>query len=199
MSDMSWFALRVRSRHEKAVASGLEARKIEQLLPMYVSRNKWADRYKNVQLPLFPGYVFSRFDVNKRVEVLRTPGVVDLVRFGEVLLPVDPKEVEALQKLAVSGLACEPHTAVTVGERVEICGGPFFGLSGLVTEVRNSLRLVLSVTLLQRSVLVELDRDWVRTERKSALSQPAFCDSRPRSFPIEAPVPGKIADLEPAF
>ena len=184
MSEMPWYALRVRSRHEKSVVSSLQSRNIEELLPLYISRNKWADRYKNVQLPLFPGYVFSRFDVEKRGAILRTPGVIDVVRFGQVLAPVDAKEIEALRRLVNSGLACEPYGPVAVGERVEIHSGPFFGLSGLVTEVRKALRLVLSVTLLRRSVLVELDRDWVRPERKPML--PLL---RPTGSPIETLVP----------
>lgn len=183
MSEMPWFALRVKSRHEKSVASSLQSRDIEKLLPLYISRNSWADRYKNVHLPLFPGYVFSRFDVEKRASVLRTPGVIDLVRFGDKIYPVDPKEMEALQRLAESGLGCEPYAHVEVGERVEIRSGPFFGLTGLVTEVRNAMRLVLSVTLLRRSVLVELDRDWVRAERKSGSSSPSFSPAHARIVP----------------
>lgn len=170
MSEMPWYALRVKSRHEKSVASSLQSRNIEQLLPLYISRNKWADRYKNVQLPLFPGYVFSRFEIDSRGSILRIPGVIDMVRFGQVLAPVDPNEVEALQRLVDSGLACEPYGHIEVGDRVEIHSGPFFGLTGLVTEVRKALRLVLSVTLLRRSVLVELDRDWVRPERKPLMA-----------------------------
>jgi len=166
MSEMRWFVLRVKSRHEKLVSSHLQSRNVEHLLPLYTSRNKWADRYKNVQLPLFPGYVFSRFDLENRGSILRTPGVIDIVRFGQVLAPVDLHEMEGLQRLVSSGVACEPYGPVEVGEKVEIHSGPFFGLTGLVTEVRKAFRLVLSVTLLRRSVLVELDRDWVRPERK---------------------------------
>jgi transcription antitermination factor NusG len=82
MSEKPWFALRVKSRHEKSVAASLQSRDIEELLPLYVSRNSWADRYKNVHLPLFPGYVFSRFEAENRGAVLRTPGVIDLVLLG---------------------------------------------------------------------------------------------------------------------
>ncbi|MGA2713499.1 MAG: transcription termination/antitermination NusG family protein [Bryobacteraceae bacterium] len=171
MSEMPWFALRVKSRHEKSVASSLQSRNIEELLPLYVSRNKWADRYKNVQLPLFPGYVFSRFEIEKRGAILRTPGVIDMVRFGQVLAPVDPKEMEALLRLVNSG------------------SGPFFGLTGMVMEVRKALRLVLSVTLLRRSVLVELDRDWVRPTERKPIFPPRHLMPPPRSHPVETLLP----------
>lgn len=178
MSATLWFALRVRPRHEKSVAASLRSRGIEPLLPLYVIRNKWKDRFKEVCLPLFPGYVFSHFEFANRAEIFRTPGVVDIVRFGDVLLPVDPAEMESLQKLVESGLACEPYEAVNVGERVEICGGPFSGQSGQVIEVRNKLRLVLSVSLLQRFVLVDLDREWVRREEKSPFPYRIISDTQ---------------------
>jgi transcription antitermination factor NusG len=145
-------------------------------------------------LPLFPGYVFSRFEAENRGAVLRTPGVIDLVRFGDKVFPVDPQEMEALQRLAQSGLACEPYAHVEVGERVEIRSGPFFGLTGLVTEVRNAMRLVLSVTLLRRSVLVELDRDWVRAERKATPALAAFVPTHARVRP-EPQVPERSGFL----
>ena len=178
MTEEPWYALRVKCRHEKSVSANLQYKCIPELLPLYVSRNKWADRYKQVKVPLFPGYVFSSFSPGEKSSVLRTPGVIDIVRFGDVLISVDPKEIEALQRLMTSGLPSEPHPHLTVGERVEIRGGPFFGLTGLVAEVRNSLRLVLSVTLLHRSVLVELDRDWVLSSRDATKPNPVQ-DGRP--------------------
>jgi transcription antitermination factor NusG len=177
MSATLWFALRVRPRHEKSVSASLRSREIEPLLPLYVVRNKWKDRYKEVSLPLFPGYVFSRFEYENRSEIFRTPGVIDIVRFGETLLPVDPAEMESLQRLVDSGLACEPYLAIDVGERVEICDGPFCGQSGLVTEIRSKLRLVLSVSLLQRSVLVEFNREWVRGKDKATFPYRIISDA----------------------
>ena len=168
MSATLWFALRVKPRHEKSVSASLRSRNVESLLPLYLTRNRWKDRYKEVSLPLFPGYVFSRFEYGNRSEIFRTPGLIDIVRFGDTPLPVDPAEMESLQRLVESGLACEPYPAIGVGEQVEICAGPFCGQSGLVTEIRSKLRLVLSVSLLQRSVLVEFDREWVRGKETSA-------------------------------
>lgn len=177
MSATLWFALRVKPRHEKTVSTSLRSRNIESLLPLYVVRNKWKDRYKEVTLPLFPGYVFSRFEYADRTEIFRTPGFIDIVRFGETLLPVDPAEMESLQRLVESGLSCEPYPTIDVGEQVEICEGPFSGQSGLVAEVRSKLRLVLSVSLLQRSVLVEFKREWVRGKEKSAFPYRIISDA----------------------
>ena len=156
-----WFALYVRPRHEKAVSSQLEGRQQETFLPLYRTRNKWADRWKTVSLPLFPGYVFCRFDMAYRSSILGVPGIVDVVRLGSEPAPIDPEELEAIRLVVNSGAYAEPYPHLVRGQRVLMRGGPFSGLTGTLTEVRNSLRLVLCVELLCRSVLVEIDRDWV--------------------------------------
>src|ERR1700693_2548659 len=150
-----WFALRVRPRHDKTVSLTLRNNGFEECLPLYRARHKWADRFKIVDLPLFPGYVFCRFDASSLLPILNTPGVVDIVRAGRILLPVKDCEIAYLQTLTKSGLNSEPWPYLEVGQRVRIEGGPLIGLEGLLVEIRKSPRLVLSVGLLQRSVLAE--------------------------------------------
>jgi transcription antitermination factor NusG len=167
----SWFALFVRPNHEKNVSYVLEQKGIAHLLPLYRVRKKWSDRYKEVELPLFPGYVFGCFDPTRRVPVLNTPGVIDIVRNGSDLAAIAPSEITALQTLMKSGIPCQPWPYLEAGQLVEIESGPLSGLTGTVITVKNEMRLVLSVKLLHRSVLTELDRDWVRpTNRKLAAS-----------------------------
>ncbi|MFN7919384.1 MAG: UpxY family transcription antiterminator [Bryobacteraceae bacterium] len=166
-SQSSWFALRVKSRHEKLTSSVLESKGYEQFLPLYRTKRKWTDRIKQVDLPLFPGYVFCRFNPTTRSSVLNTPGVVDIVGFGRELAIVEESEIDALKRVVSSQLSCEPCAPVAVGGTVRIEDGPLEGLTGRVVEVKKSLRLVLSVTLLQRSVLVEIDRAWVAPETNS--------------------------------
>lgn len=159
-----WFALRVRSRHEKSVSFLLNAKGYQQFLPVTRHKHKWADRIKDVDLPLFAGYVFCQFNPDHRVGVLATPGVVDIVRSGRTLLEVAPEEIESLQRVMAANLAVEPWQYLQVGQQVEICRGPLAGLSGIYLQTRNVHRLVLSITLLQRSVLVEVDGSWVTSE-----------------------------------
>jgi transcription antitermination factor NusG len=156
-----WFALYVRPRHEKTVCSQLEAKQQESFLPLYRTRNRWADRWKTVSLPLFPGYVFSRFDFAYRSSILATSGVIDVVRLGSEPAPVETAQIEAIRLIVNSAAFAEPFPRLVRGDRVMMRGGPFNGLSGTLMVVRNSLRLVVSVELLGRSVLVEIDRDWV--------------------------------------
>lgn len=156
-----WYALYVRPRHEKTVCSQLEAKQQESFLPLYRVRNRWADRWKTVCLPLFPGYVFSRFDFAYRSSILATSGVIDVVRLGSEPAPVDTAQIEAIRLIVNSAAFAEPYPHLVRGDCVMMRGGPFNGLSGTLMVVRNRLRLVVSVELLGRSVLVEIDRDWV--------------------------------------
>jgi transcription antitermination factor NusG len=157
-----WYAVRVMPRHEKNVSLILKLKGFEDFLPLYTARQKWADRYKNIQLPLFPGYVFCRFEASTRIPILNTPGVIEILRFGPHLAALDEDEIQALQELMRSELACQPWPRLEIGQPVEIAEGPLSGLKGTVVEFKKALRLVLSVTLLCRSVLVEIDPSWVR-------------------------------------
>lgn len=170
---MHWHALFVRSRHEKSVHAQLDARSEQVFLPLYRSKHKWADRWKFVDLPLFPGYVFCRFDSNRRSSVLATSGVIDVVRVGQQPAAIDECEIEAIQRVVRSPLLTEPHADLVKGEKVVMSDGPLKGLSGTLMEVRKGLRLVVSVELLRRSVLIEIDRDWVVS---SGLSMHAYSE-----------------------
>jgi transcription antitermination factor NusG len=158
-SHLQWFALRVRPRSEKAVAESLGGKGYEQFLPLCRQKRRWSDRVKEVQLPLFPGYVFSRFDVQKRLPILTTPGVMFVVSVGKVPGPIADSEIEALQILVRSRLQVEPWPFLHVGERVRIIGGPLTGAEGILTAMKGPSRLVVSITLLQRSVAVEIPED----------------------------------------
>jgi transcription antitermination factor NusG len=153
-----WFALRVKSRFEKKTALHLEGLGLEPFNPLYRSRRRWSDRIKEVDLPLFPGYVFCRFDPNDRLPVLQTPGVVSIVGFGGRPAPVDEEEIAAIQAIVRSGAPALPWPFLREGQRVRLVRGALRGLQGILLDVKSDCRLVVSVTLLQRSVAVEIDR-----------------------------------------
>jgi transcription antitermination factor NusG len=164
VDQMAWFVVVVKPRHEKSVSKNFEIKGIESLVPMTLARRKWSDRTKEVELPLFPGYVFCTFDPTLRVTVLNTPGVFEIVRIGRELAAVDPHEIAALQRLVQSGLMAEPWPRIEVGERVEIAHGPLAGCKGVLNDIKTRVRLVLSVTLLNRAVSVEIDRECVEPD-----------------------------------
>ena len=159
-TGVQWFALVVRSQHEKMVASVLHSKGYEEFLPLYSVKRRWSDRIKQLELPLFPGYVFCRFDLNHRLPILITPGVILIVGAGKLPLPVDESEIAALQSIVKSGLETEPWPYLKVGQRVRIERGALEGVEGILTSIKKPFRLVVSVTLLQRSVAVEVDQDW---------------------------------------
>jgi transcription antitermination factor NusG len=158
-----WFAFRVRPRHEKQVSIALRQKGFAEFLPLYKSRRQWADRIQVVEMPLFPGYIFCSTVRSSIVPVLMTGGVIDVVRAGNHALAADRAEIEALQKTVAVKVPLEswPYTEAGPSGSVSILRGPLAGLSGILVEVRHSQRLILSVNLLRRSVLVEVHPDWV--------------------------------------
>jgi len=156
--DRQWFAVRTAAGHEKAVATHLQAKGFEEFLPVYRSKRQWCDRIKTLELSLFPGYLFCRFDFNHRLPILITPGVKLIVGYGKLPTPVSDAEIAALRRVIASGAAAEPHDYLSVGQRVRVREGSLAGIEGLLLQVKNSCRIVLSVELLRRSVSVEIDR-----------------------------------------
>jgi transcriptional antiterminator NusG len=161
-SLLPWFALRIKSNFEKVSSQILEQKGYEAFLPTYRTRNRWSDRTKVIDRPLFPGYVFCRFDRFDRLPILMTPGVVGVAGVGKTPMPVAEREIEAIQALLRSGLPATPWPFVTVGQRLIIERGPLSGVEGILQEIKNSFRFIVSVNLLQRSVAAEVDASWVR-------------------------------------
>ena len=157
-----WFAVRVRSNCEIKVAQAFSARGLEYCLPLHKLRRRWSDRYKIVESPLFSGYVFCRFLRSRRTAVLSAPGVLHVVGFGRVPVPLDPEEMAGVLAIAASGLPAEPWPYLKTGQKIMIDGGPLAGVPGIVCRATSHCRLVVNVTLLQRALSVEVESDWVR-------------------------------------
>ncbi|MGC2659179.1 MAG: transcription termination/antitermination NusG family protein [Bryobacteraceae bacterium] len=157
-----WFALRVRSRAEITVSGSLQSRGFETLCPTFLDRRRYSDRLKTVESALFPGYLFCQLDPNDRLPVLSAPGVESIVGFGSQPHPVDLTEIEALFAVIRSGVFARPHPFLKVGQRVRVESGPLSQIEGILVATKSEYRLVLSVTLLQRSIIAELDSANVR-------------------------------------
>jgi transcription antitermination factor NusG len=154
-----WYALTVKPNHERAAAQALESKGLETFVPLYRSRRRWSDRTKELELPLFAGYVFCRFRGAERARILSTPGVNSVVGFGNKPAPVDDGEINAVRTLVASGLPVGPWPFLRVGERVRVDSGPLCGVEGILTQVKDAWRVVVSIELLQRSIAAEVDRD----------------------------------------
>ena len=161
LHNRQWYALQIRPRFEKLAARHLNDKGYEGYLPIYTARRRWSDRVKEVEVPLFPGYTFCKFDIQKKLPILVSPGVLSIVGTGKTPTALSDREIFSIQQLIASGLPCGPWPFVQVGQSVSVDRGPLAGLEGTVIEVKSSLRLILSLPLLQRSVAVEIDRDCV--------------------------------------
>ncbi len=158
-----WLAIIVKPQFERAVQKGLEQKGLETYLPLYWATHRWSDRTKRLQLPLFPLYVFCRAEGrNHRTAILSTPGVRSIVSFGSQVVPVPESELDRIRLLLSFGCDVEPWPFLRVGERVRVECGALAGLEGILADVRHTARVVVSLDLLQRSVAVQLPRDYIR-------------------------------------
>jgi transcription antitermination factor NusG len=189
-SSYPWYALRVRSRHEKMVAAHLRAKSQEWFLPMYRCRHRWSDRIKEIDAPFFPGYVFCRVNLSNRLPILTIPGVVMIVGSGRTPVPVDEAEIADLQAAVKSGVPAEPWPFLQIGQTVRIEQGPLRGLEGILLDFRGQHRLVLSVTVLKRSVAVQVDKAWTR---------PVPAQHQPRTGPATPYRSSRAAHSEPCL
>jgi transcription antitermination factor NusG len=155
--ESRWYAAYTVARHEKSVAMQMEGSGIEHFLPLYRSLHRWKDRRKQVELPLFPSYVFVRLLLKDRLQVLRLPGVVQLVSCNGKPIPLPAAEIEALRSGWAGNLSLEPYPYLKVGCRVRIYRGPLAGMEGLLVRRKEKCRVVLSIDLIARSVAAEVD------------------------------------------
>lgn len=154
-----WYAVYTRSRHEKSVAEQLHGKRVETFLPLYRTVRRWKNGEHTVELPLFPGYAFARFSLADRLPVLKVPGVVRLVGFNGVPAALEDREVEDLRQALAAGVTARPHPYLTEGRRVRITAGPLAGRQGILVRRQGTVRVVLSIDLIQRSVLVDVAAD----------------------------------------
>lgn len=168
-SPLPWYALTVKHHHEKAVAQALCGRDVENYLPLYRSFHHSAGRKRAVDLPLFPGYVFCRLDVNHRLPVLMIPGVSSIVSVGRTPATLPEDEIENVRAMVQSQVQVAPQPFLTAGQAVYIDCGPLQGIQGTLVGSKGEYRLIVAIELLQRAVSAEVDIAWVRPADASGL------------------------------
>jgi transcription antitermination factor NusG len=156
-----WYALHVRSRHERVVEKGLRGKGYAVFSPFYRTRRKRVDRIVEIDVALFPGYVFCHFDSNHRLPILVTPGIVGVVGPGSKPEPVDDSEIASIRTVAMSGRPVQPWPFLRSGQRIRLHSGPLMGAEGIFLRVKDEYHLVISVSLLQRSVSVVIETNAV--------------------------------------
>ena len=153
--EPQWYAAYTSANHEKRVAEQLVVRSVEHFLPVYASVRRWKDRRVTLQMPLFPGYVFVRLALRDKLRVQEVPGVARLVEFNGMPAPLPEAEIVALKAGLADGVRAKPHPYLTAGRKVRVKSGPLAGMNGILLRRKNGARFVLSLELIQRSVVVE--------------------------------------------
>lgn len=157
-SQLHWYAVATRSRHEKAVAEQLWQKDVECFLPLQEVLSKWKDRYKKVQFPLFPGYLFVHVPIQeRRLDILEVPSVVRIIGFEGQPTSIPEDQLESLKRLVFSTLPYDPYPYLEAGDSVEIIRGPLTGLRGTLLEKKGIYRFILSIDLIQQAVSCEVD------------------------------------------
>jgi transcriptional antiterminator NusG len=154
-----WYGIRTLSNHERVAAIVLSGKGYDPYLPLYRLRRRRADAVVDSEHPLFPGYVFCRFDAQKRLPILMTTGVISVLGFGREPAAIPDEEIEAVKAVLLSGLPAEPCEYLREGQRVRVTDGSLDGVEGILVKKKNQSRMVVSVTMLQRSISVEIDGD----------------------------------------
>jgi transcription antitermination factor NusG len=170
-----WCVLYARHQHEKKIAALLSRKGFEVFLPTYDAVHRWGDRKKRIASPLFPGYVFFVDEINRRLDILATPGVHAILTAGNSPAFISSEEMIALRRAIHSPFRVEPHPFLNAGDIVRIKRGPLEGLTGIVSRQKDIYRLVLSVEMLGRSAAVEIDASDI--ERVHSAATPAILAS----------------------
>jgi transcription antitermination factor NusG len=174
LSPAPWYAVYTKHQHEKTACDYLLRKEFEVFLPLYSATRRWKDRKKIVQLPLFPCYLFLQANLEKKIDILRAPGVFSLVESGGRACEVPQSDIDGIRRIVQSSARAEPHAVLNSGEYVRVCKGPLAGLEGVLTRVKGNYRLVLSVEVLQKGIAVEVDLNMVETTTNSHKSSAAI-------------------------
>jgi transcription antitermination factor NusG len=178
--DSAWYAAYTRHQHEKTVFEHFSRTGFDAFLPTYQVARQWKDRIKRLSLPLFPCYVFLRGGLDRKLEVLSTPGVHSLVSFAGRPAPIPEIQVEAIRRVMENHLPVEPHPFLRCGDWVRVTSGPLAEIEGILVRRKSSLRLVLSAELLGKSVAVEVDAFNVEPlPHRATVKPPASTRTRP--------------------
>src|ERR1700692_1584891 len=155
-ASLNWYALHVRSRHEKRVAERLGSQSLETFLPLHRSRHTWKNGvHMDVDLPLFPCYLFARASIHDRIHLLQQPGVLGFAVSSAQPTVIADEEISVL-RTATESLKAEPHPYLNNGDYIRIVAGPPVGMTGILTRRKQEYRVVLSIEAIMRSIVVEV-------------------------------------------
>ena len=155
--EQAWYAIYTIVRHEKSVNAALSDKQIDTFLPIKKVVSRWKDRKKEIDTPLFPGYLFVNSSLENRLKILNIRGVIRILGVSGHPIPVPHEQIESIKRLLEINLQFDPYPYFTEGEEVVVVRGPLEGMSGKIIERKGVCRLILAVDLIKRSISVEVD------------------------------------------
>jgi transcription antitermination factor NusG len=156
-STSHWYAAYTYPRHERSVEKNLAALGVDVFCPTFSVENSWKDRRVTIHCPLFPGYVFTRIHLSERIKVISHPSVLRLLSFNGVPVPIPDCEIDAIRLCVVARCKLESHPFVETGMRARVRDGLFSGVEGIVIRKNNKLGLVVSISAIHQSVVLDID------------------------------------------
>ena len=169
-SHARWYALNVRPKYESSVASRLRDEGVQEYLPVYCASTEVRGHKVSLSLPLFPGYVFCRLDLNTGPRLYNISGVIRILSYGKQPTALADSEIETVRRLAESSLQIEPHPCLAVGDKIHLVGGPLSGISGTLLRFGKKSKLVVSLPLLRRALAVTVPSEWVALETAPSMA-----------------------------
>jgi transcription antitermination factor NusG len=165
-TTLSWYALHTRSRHEKRVVERLGLQALETFLPVHRAKHVWKNGvHAEVELPLFPCYIFARASIHNRIRLVQQPGVLGFAASTSRPTIISDEEISVL-RVAVESLNAEPHPYLNNGDAVRIVAGPLAGMEGILTRRKHEYRVVLSIEAIMRSIVVEVSESEIEPKGK---------------------------------
>ena len=166
-----WYAIYVRSRHEKCVQTDLRNKGIESSLPFMKVTHQWSDRRKKVEVPLFRGYVFVRLDINKdKLNVLQTDGVVKFIGIRGKPSRIPDEQMRWIHMMVKGSDIIYNVKEIPLGKKVRVMAGPFKGVEGVVISVGNQSRLVIVIESIIHAVSIEINPNYLENIKKQSIS-----------------------------
>ena len=164
----AWIAVYTKPRHEKVVKNELEERNIESYLPLISRKHRWSDRMKWVETPIFKSYLFARIELKNYIDVLQTRGVHHIIKFQNKIAVIPDIQIDNLKKMIYGGFDPFPSDYFTIGDEVEVVGGPLKGITGVVDRNHTTDKLIIKIDAIQHAVAVQIENKYLKPIKNNA-------------------------------
>ncbi|HAN17187.1 MAG: hypothetical protein A2X13_06070 [Bacteroidetes bacterium GWC2_33_15] len=162
-----WYVFYTYPKFERKVHKLLQEESYESFLPLHWVVRQWSDRKKRLQVPLFPNYIFVKIEYNKIFEVIKTPKIINCVKFNKTPAFLKQDEIDNIIQIIDNRYPIEVCCNMKTGDSVIITEGLLAGMKGVLVEERGSSRFAVRVESLQQSLLVNVPIVYLESNKVS--------------------------------